>query len=166
MRIYLDACAIIYLLEGTAQIKGQVSKRLHVEAERRIVVTSRLSRLECRVRPLRQRENETLQVYDSFFAARDVELLEVTDLVLERATELRAKYGFRTPDAIHLASAIEAKTDIFLTGDADLARCKEMIVEICGGPTGASTPSIPEGSDRTPPATESNPTIPRQHQPG
>jgi len=43
---------------------------------------------------------------------------------------LRAGYGFKTPDAIHLASAIEAKAGIFLTGDGALARCTELAVEV------------------------------------
>jgi len=33
--------------------------------------------------------------------------------MFDRATELRAQHGFKTPDAIHLASAIEAGADAF-----------------------------------------------------
>jgi predicted nucleic acid-binding protein len=50
--------------------------------------------------------------------------------VLERATDLRARYGFKTPDAIHLATAIEEHVDLFLTGDTALARCREVQVEV------------------------------------
>ncbi|MGD0947269.1 MAG: hypothetical protein ABSA52_07540 [Candidatus Binatia bacterium] len=32
--------------------------------------------------------------------------------------------------AIHLATAIEAHADLFLTGDADLPRCTEAKVEV------------------------------------
>jgi len=57
-------------------------------------------------------------------------LVDITSEVIERATGLRAGYGFKTPDAIHLASAIEEKADIFLTGDESLVRCREVAVEI------------------------------------
>ena len=39
--------------------------------------------------------------FDGFFARTGLELIEVTSDVIERATELRARHGFRTPDAIH-----------------------------------------------------------------
>jgi predicted nucleic acid-binding protein len=59
----------------------------------------------------------------------------VSAQVIENATELRAKHNFRAPDAIHLASAILAKTDVFLTGDQSLKRCPGLAVEILSGPT-------------------------------
>ena len=41
----------------------------------------------------------------------------------------RVWHRFRTPDAIHLATAIEEHADVFLTGDDDLKRCTEVKVE-------------------------------------
>ena len=42
----------------------------------------------------------------TFAAAR---VVDVTAAIIECATELRARYRFRTPDAIHLATAIDAR---------------------------------------------------------
>jgi len=50
--------------------------------------------------------------------------------VIERATELRATHNFRTPDAIHLSSALVARADAFLTGDRSLERCPGLQVEV------------------------------------
>jgi uncharacterized protein len=50
--------------------------------------------------------------------------------VLERATELRATHGFRTPDAIHLATALVQHADTFLTGDASLKKCPGLEVAL------------------------------------
>jgi predicted nucleic acid-binding protein len=94
------------------------------------LITSRLSWLECRVSPLRNKDEVLLAAYDRFFNASRLEIVEVSPEVVQRATVLRANYGFRTPDAIHLASAIENKADVFLTGDLMLARCKEIQVEV------------------------------------
>jgi predicted nucleic acid-binding protein len=61
---------------------------------------------------------------------------DLTAAVVDRATELRAKYGFKSPDALHLASAVECGAAAFWTGDASLARCGEVAVVMIS----ASTP--------------------------
>jgi predicted nucleic acid-binding protein len=91
-------------------------------------VTSRISRLECRSKPMRDRDAALLARFDATFAS--VRVVEVTAAIIERATELRARHGFRSPDSIHLATAIEASVDVFLTGDASLARCTEVRVDV------------------------------------
>jgi predicted nucleic acid-binding protein len=63
---------------------------------------------------------------------------QITPEVVETATALRAAHGFRPPDAIHLATAILAKADVFLTGDRNLARCPGLKVEVLAGPRSVS----------------------------
>ncbi len=94
------------------------------------LLTSHLARLECRVKPLRAGDTSLLATYDAFFTRARVIVFDLTPAVLDRATELRARHGFRTPDAIHLASAIEAGADVFLTGDAGLAKCPGITVDL------------------------------------
>ena len=69
----------------------------------------RLARLECRVAPLRDGNSDLLRQYDSFFSADRLLLVELAPSIIERATELRVRYRFKTPDAIHLATAIEQR---------------------------------------------------------
>ena len=61
-------------------------------------------------------------------------MAEITAEVIEAAAVLRAAHGFRSPDAIHLATAVLAKADVFLAGDGNLARCPGLRVEILAGP--------------------------------
>jgi predicted nucleic acid-binding protein len=131
-RIYLDACCIIYLIEVSSPFHSTIVSRLgqyQADSASRLI-TSRLSCLECRVRPLRENADKLVAAYDRFFAASRLEIVEISADVVTTATALRARYGFKTPDAIHLASAIEEKVDLFLTGDSSLARCTEIKVEI------------------------------------
>lgn len=65
-----------------------------------------------------------------FFVAPGVNVLELTPDVIEKATDLRARYNFKTPDAVHLASAIVAGAISFLTGDQNLSRCTDIPVEV------------------------------------
>ena len=57
-------------------------------------------------------------------------ICEITANIIEQATDLRVRYNFKTPDAIHLATAIEENVDVFLTGDRALTRCVEVNVEM------------------------------------
>ena len=68
--------------------------------------------------------------FTTFFQSPDVRVLALTAGVCDRAARLRAKYRFKTPDAIHLAAAIEHGCDRFLTNDVKLQRCSEIVVEL------------------------------------
>lgn len=132
MRLYLDASAIIYSIEGVPVLRDKVIARI-AQAEGTpggTLITSLLSKLECRVKPLCDGNTELLALYDKFFTQRLIKVAEVSAHVINRATELRVRYGFKTPDAIHLATAIEEQADLFLTGDTALTRCPEVTVEI------------------------------------
>ena len=138
MRLYLDANPIIYSIEGVPRFRqASLDWIARAEADGG-VITSRLSRLECRVRPLRDQNTELLDLFEGFFSREGLELVEVSDEVIDLATELRAEHDFRAPDAIHLASALIAKADVFLPGDRTLRRCPGLTVEVLCGPLDAS----------------------------
>ncbi len=94
------------------------------------VVVSDLTRMECRMRPIRSNATALLADFDLFFAAGTVEVVSLTRSVIDRATDLRARYGFKTPDAFHLAAAIDASCALFVTNDHRLDRCAEITVHI------------------------------------
>jgi predicted nucleic acid-binding protein len=72
----------------------------------------------------------TVAQFDVFFTGMELVLAEVTAAVIERATNLRAKYNLKSPDAIHYATAVEVGATAFLTGDRALSRCSEVAVEV------------------------------------
>jgi len=114
MTLYLDASAIIYTVESTGNNHNAVEARIN-EVDRSptgIVLTSRLSRLECRVAPLRDGKDKLLALYEEWFTRRSVQLCEIDGEVIERATDVRAKFGLKTPDAIHIATAIRHHADV------------------------------------------------------
>ncbi|MGD0947264.1 MAG: hypothetical protein ABSA52_07515 [Candidatus Binatia bacterium] len=54
--------------------------------------------MECRTSPLRDNNHSLLAEYDVFFAPADLQLIDIDSAVIERATELRARYRLKTPD--------------------------------------------------------------------
>lgn len=132
MILYLDANSIIYVIEGAASVRNTVVTQIsEVEnATGARIVTSRLSWLECRVKPLRDGNAELLRLYDGFFARGSLAVVEIGQQVIELATEIRARHRYKVPDAIHLATAVEQRADLFLTGDVGLAKFPELKIEI------------------------------------
>ena len=57
-------------------------------------------------------------------------VVPVTLEVARQAARLRAAYRLRTPDAIHLATAVAAEAAEFVTTDRRLARVKEIEVRV------------------------------------
>jgi predicted nucleic acid-binding protein len=129
--IYLDANIVIRLVEGDAATRAPLEARLAASlGVPSSLATSRLARLECRSKPLQAGDVATLGQFDVFFAGVELVLAEVSSAVIERATELRARYHLKTPDAIHYATAVELGATAFLTGDQALSRCSEVPVEV------------------------------------
>ena len=128
MRIYIDSAPLIYLVEDVAPHASVLESRL--SAPDITQVCSELSRMECRVKPIRDEEDDLLAAFDSYFSHIITEVIPLSRQVIDRATELRARYRFRTPDAIHLAAAIIGGCDLFLSNDHRLSKCGEIRVEV------------------------------------
>ncbi len=129
MRAYLDSAVIIYLVEKIEPFFSQSRSKLATPDQER--VTSELSRMEVRIKPLRVGETELVKAFDIYFDAAFAEVAILSRDILEKAADLRAKYSWlKTPDAIHLAAAIESRCDVFLTNDHRLERCTEIKVEV------------------------------------
>jgi predicted nucleic acid-binding protein len=91
---------------------------------------SDLTRLECRVKPLKLGATVTLADFDAFFTRPDVRLVPISTAVFDRATVIRATHNFKLGDALHLAAAAEAGCDRFLTNDTRLSAFSDIPVEV------------------------------------
>jgi predicted nucleic acid-binding protein len=107
--VFVDANILIYQLEENPSLGPGASARLAVlrEAGDQVVVSD-LVRLECRVGPLKSGDVDLLARYDGFFSHPDIQVAGLTATVCDRATMIRARHGFRTPDALNLAAALES----------------------------------------------------------
>ncbi|WP_432742936.1 PIN domain-containing protein [Methylobacter sp. G7] len=133
MKLFLDACSIIYLIESHQQ-QGQNTRSLITQAlqNNAQLLVSRLSFLECRVLPLKEKNDSLLESYNRFFQLPSLQIIELSADVVNIATDLRASYSnsLRTPDALQIACALTANADQFLTGDKKLSVIQEIEVII------------------------------------
>lgn len=132
MILFLDACALIYRFEGAPQFRSATQKliaQLTAEQPLLVLAVSRLSVLECRVKPLREGNTAVLKRYDDFFGA--VHIVELNPVVVDLATGLRVQYGLKTPDALQAACALSLSGSvIFVTADAGFSRISALDVRL------------------------------------
>ncbi len=134
MILFLDANIIIYQVEAVEPFNRQVFATVQELVARHPdagFAVSRLSMLECLVKPLREQNTAEIDRYRAFFASAGLQMVEVSSQVIETATLLRARHGLRTPDAIQAASALSVKAPVtFLTGDKQFTKVPGLNVRL------------------------------------
>lgn len=77
--------------------------------------------LACRVKPLGEGDAVLLKRYDDIFAS--VHIVELSVEEMDAATQLRARHGLKTSDALQAASALVASDRVlFVTADVGFAK--------------------------------------------
>ena len=139
MIAFFDACALIYVVEGSEPFSGKVRRELAAAAARHpelAAAVSRLTWLECRVQPLKVNDLARLAMFDGFFARPDLVWVELSREVVELATVIRARDGLRTPDALQAASCLQlGPKHLFLTGDPTFNRVAGLHVRLLADDT-------------------------------
>lgn len=129
MRLYFDSSAIIYLIEGRGATRQLIRARIAaaVSSFNGGICTSRISLLECRSKPMRLKNDPLLAAYDAILLNSPMAVFEIDASIVAVATKLQADHNLRTPDSIHMATAIHQGASAFLTGDKKLQRCGTLI---------------------------------------
>lgn len=130
MIIFLDANIIIYHVEAIPAFRDKVLAAVteifdaHIDSR---FAVSRLSVLECLVKPVREHDTQLIDRYRSFFSANDLTIVEINAQVIERAIQIRATTGLRTPDAIQASSALTLPDPtLFVTGDNGFSKVSDL----------------------------------------
>ncbi len=116
--IYLDACLLIYLIERHARWGVPVADAIARAGEARFGI-SPLVKCECLVGPLKRGDPVLEGAYTEIFEV--LVSLAMPEPVYLQAAQLRARFGLRTPDALHLACAQHHRCAMLWTNDDRLA---------------------------------------------
>jgi len=118
----VDSMLFVYHFEGNDRF-GPAAGRLLTAAEegRCRLVASILAQMEVLVVPKRHSRADLCQRYRDFFASfPNLTVVPVGAEVVEIASDLRATHNLRTPDALHVATAIHAGATAFFSGDREV----------------------------------------------
>jgi len=92
-------------------------------------VASTIALTEVLVQPLRTGDRDLVDRYVAVMSrSRNFRLIPTSTAIARRAADIRARHQLQTPDALHVASAIEAGCDAFLTNDRGMQRVTDIRV--------------------------------------
>jgi predicted nucleic acid-binding protein len=109
----LDADVVIYASTIGHRFQQSIA-RLLAETDPGSLYGSVLLLPEVLIKPTRLRTHERLDVVA---VLAQLQLIQVTEDIGRRAVQLGARYGLKTPDAVHLATAAAIEADRFLTNN-------------------------------------------------
>jgi uncharacterized protein len=120
-RIYWDSMLFIYWLENNPHHAGRV-RQIWESMKRRQdqLCTSAFTVGETLVGFHKRHDLETAARVRRFFLESSIEIVPYTVDLAESYAEIRARLKVSSADAIHLACAAKAGTDLFLTNDKNL----------------------------------------------
>jgi predicted nucleic acid-binding protein len=116
--IYLDSCLLIYAIENHPAWAGHLHKTMVKQAAGSFAI-SPLVKLECLVKPMKTGDLALQQRYEAGLA--QFVQLPMPETVFVQAAQLRARFGIKTPDALHLACAQHHGCSALWTNDERLA---------------------------------------------
>ena len=92
-------------------------------------ITSILTLLEILVKPKRENNSILTERYKILLETfPNLRVKTLDENIADVASSLRANYNINTPDAIQVATSLEAQADIFITNDTSLKKITEIKV--------------------------------------
>jgi predicted nucleic acid-binding protein len=122
-RIFWDTNLFIYLLDGTGdnlRLTRNLLKRMRERNDQ--LITSTFTLGEVLVKPLAMGQTDWAERFEGFCESPGVEMVPFGRAAARMYAEIRADRTIKPPDAIQLACAAAAGTDLFVTNDERLSR--------------------------------------------
>jgi len=115
----VDSMVFVYHFEGNEELGPAAGRLLQAAEEGRCrLVCSVISLLEVLVVPKRRGREDLCQLYREMFESfPHLSVVPVDTGIAEIASDLRATQNLRTPDSIHLATALQAGAAAFVSQD-------------------------------------------------
>ena len=124
-KVALDSNIFIYALESN-ESQGLLSRKLleDIKVNQREVTISVILVEELFVKIYKEgRESQKDEVLGFLSINGLTQVIDITQIIALKAAQIRAKYPkIKTPDAIHIACAIETKVKMFITTDRGLPK--------------------------------------------
>ena len=130
--IGIDTALFIYLLEENERYIKKVERIFSMlEHGRMRGVFSVVGLIEILTGPKKQKNYALASHYREIITHfPHLTIVGINEQIVEVASDLRARYSIATPDAIHIATAIDSGADAFITNDKALKKIKEISIQL------------------------------------
>ncbi len=130
----LDSAPLIYFIEDHPAHAPKLGELFAAAARGDFaLVTSTVTIAEVLVHPLRSGRLELVEGYrDILLGSAGMTAVPVSAEIAELAARIRAKHNVRTPDALHLATAIHSGAAAFITNDRGLPKLSDLEIVLLG----------------------------------
>jgi predicted nucleic acid-binding protein len=120
--VALDTAAFIYFIEEHVDYVSLVEPIFEaIDGGALVGVTSGVTLLECLVVPYRAGDLALAERYEALLTrSRGLKLVDLDQVLLRAAAQLRARYGMKTPDALQVAAALREGSAVLVTNDRRL----------------------------------------------
>lgn len=130
--IAIDSVIFIYVWNKQPDFFKRARQILErISSGQAIGVFSQIGLIELLTGPKKQGKKGLALLYKERMANfPNLRILSLNDNIVDISSDLRARYNLRTPDAIHIATAMDAKADKFITNDKSLKKIREIKIEL------------------------------------
>ncbi len=129
-KVALDTSVFIYVFEKHPVFVERAKKILiDIEHGKQNGIFSVIGMIELQTGPKSLDRHDVAARYRELVTTfPNLSVINLNEAIIERTSDLRARYKIATPDAIHLATAIEFGASRFITNDKTLKKVKEIEV--------------------------------------
>lgn len=128
--VFLDTAPLIYFFEQHPDffpaLKTLFDNLYKADAQ---AITSVITYIELTTHPARLRKRKLVRKYRDYLTnSNNISLFPLNIDIADHVVEIRAKYHFKTPDAIQLGTAVACGADYIITNDKTWQKLKEVKV--------------------------------------
>lgn len=128
-RVYLDSCVYIYHLEANSEFASRAlvyfEKALHGQIE---IIASPLVLQEIMVGVYQKKDDgREASVYNLLTTHPSIRWVDYSISIADTAARIRIACKVKTPDSIHLATAIAENCNEFVTQDRDILTAQKSL---------------------------------------
>lgn len=131
-QIAIDSPIFIYVLERHPEYLSPARSLLsQVQSGEFVAVLSVVGLIEILTGPKKRGRFDVAKEYkDLITHFPNLTIMGINDNIVELSSNLRAKYNLATPDAVHIATAVDFGAEKFITNDRNLRQVKEIAIEL------------------------------------
>jgi predicted nucleic acid-binding protein len=128
--IYLDTAPLIYYMEEAPSSSAFLQEIFKKNEQGDFTFfTSSITISEVLILPFKIGNTKLVEQYEYFITqSPSLKVINVNSSIAKLAAQLGSDYGFKLPDSIHLATALEVKVDFFLTNDLAFSKVKGLSI--------------------------------------